>query len=306
MPTFISNICPVCSCRNFKNIGPADLGQIPLGQIKTNIVNCLRCSSYYANPLPSWSKDEFNLLYGKDYFKENLENSIYNELYNRLHNENINFRYSVLKKYLMDGVDNTMLEFGAGIQARMAKFLLENSWGSVTIQEPSMEFSSILKSANPNINIINEDFLDISNYKYDLIYADSVLEHTPNPRDYIAKASSMLKTGGCLYLVVPNEHSFLNYLTSTYYSLIGRGYVKYLCPYTVTYHLIGFSKKGIYKMAQDYGFEVVYHLKGRDHSWLRITHLNKPLFIKYPAAFLLSIADFLGFGVNQEFVLKKI
>jgi SAM-dependent methyltransferase len=305
MPTFKSNVCPVCSSRNLKIIGPAEIGTLPLGQGPTNIVQCISCSSYYTNPMPFWSKDEFNILYGIDYFKENSSNSIYNKLYDKLHNDNLIYRLSIITKYLISR-NNSFLEFGAGIQARMAKFLSKKSWGSISIQEPSKEFSAVLKINNPNIEIINKDFLSIKEIKYSLIYADSVLEHTPNPIDYIRNASNLLYPGGCLYLVVPNEHSLFNYLTTIYYKIMRKNNVKYLCPYSVTYHLVGFSKKGIESMAEECGLELVYHLKGRDHSWVRISNLNKSPFIKYPAAFILSLADFLGFGVNQEFLLRKL
>ena len=298
MPTFITNQCPVCENHKFSIIGKADLGtvMIPNKPDNSEIVKCKNCRTIYVNPFPVWNSEDFAILYNNDYF---LEADKWTEI--RMH-FNPKLRFERIRKFLMTGNKN-LLEFGAGIQAYMAKYLNKQGW-NIDIQEPAEDFSKILKEMYPQFNVITSDFLNMNTQtKYSLIYADSVLEHVHNPIDYLQKSAQMLDSGGVLYLVFPNEHSLKNWGHSFLNKIKGKP-VKYLSPYKNPYHLIGFSRKGIKIMAEKAGLQFLRHIKGEDYEYFHFLKRKKGLW-KYPVACILYLADLIGWGTNQEIILRK-
>ena len=299
MPAFITNQCPVCESHNYSVIGKADLGTIELANKpdKSEIVKCKNCKTIYVNPFPVWDIEDFAILYNNDYFPP-ADN--WTEMREHV---NTKRRFERIKKFLDTTENKNLLEFGAGIQAFMAKYLSKQGW-KIDIQEPSEDFSKTLKEIYPQFTVITSNFLDINTQKkYSLIYADSVLEHVHNPVEYIHKSAQMLSPGGILYLVFPHEHSLKNW-GRTLLSKIKGNPVGYLAPYKNPYHLIGFSRKGIKIMAEKAGLQLLKHIKCEDYEYFHFLNRKKGL-LKYPVACILYLADLIGWGTNQEIVLKK-
>jgi SAM-dependent methyltransferase len=48
-------------------------------------------------------------------------------------------------------------------------------------------------------------FDDIENNRFDFVYSDNVLEHTPNPIYALSEQFRILKSGGIIYCVIPNK-----------------------------------------------------------------------------------------------------
>ncbi len=69
MPDFKNDTCPVCSSNEYKIIGRPDFGNIKIEKPQnTNIVKCKNCDTIFVNPMPYWSKSDFELLYDSEYF----------------------------------------------------------------------------------------------------------------------------------------------------------------------------------------------------------------------------------------------
>jgi SAM-dependent methyltransferase len=306
MPTFKANQCPICQSSVFSIIGKSDLGTVNIEKPQLPlVVKCSKCKTIYANPLPIWSVNDFSELYNTNYFSSESEK------WEKIRSEiNTNRRFKKIESYLKTDSRN-LLEFGAGIQAYMAKYLYAKNW-NVDIQEPSKDFSNALEKKYPQFRIITDDFLNI-NYKtkYSLIYSDSVLEHVHNPVDYIQKCAELLEPGGILYFISPNEHSFRNW-AYTLLKKIKRMPVNYLSPYMPSYHLIGFSHIGIQIMAKKSGLKLIKHIKRHDYEFTKLIEyiekrsiINLLYIIIYPCALLLLFADLIGWGTNQEIILRK-
>jgi 2-polyprenyl-3-methyl-5-hydroxy-6-metoxy-1,4-benzoquinol methylase len=129
------------------------------------------------------------------------------------------------------------------------------------------------------------------------------MEHVHNPIDYIQKCADMLEPGGILYFISPNEHSFWNWASSLRKKIKGEG-VNYLRPFDIPYHLVGFSKKGVKIAAAKTGLTLVKHTKRNDHMAENFLKERSSV-LKYPIACVLFLADCLGFGTNQEIILRK-
>ncbi|GHV09709.1 hypothetical protein FACS1894162_0880 [Bacteroidia bacterium] len=298
MAQFIYNTCPVCGNKSFSVLGNCDLGIANIEKPeKLQAVKCKACKTIFANPLPVWSKEDFAELYNTSYVPAIGDWSGIRE------SRTPQRRFQEIEKYIQTN-NKELLEFGAGIQAFMAEYLYKTEKWHIELQEPSKEFSEILRTAHPQFTITDGDFLDMNTEKkYSLIYSDSVLEHVPNPIDYIQKCADMLEPGGVLYFISPNEHSLWNWLSTQRKRIKGKG-VNYLRPFNIPYHLVGFSRKGVKIAAAKTGLTVVKHSKKNDHVAENILHPKSGI-LKYPAALIFYLADLLGYGTNQEIILRK-
>jgi SAM-dependent methyltransferase len=297
MPQFIYNTCPVCGNKSFSVLGNCDLGIANIEKPeKLQAVKCKGCNTIFANPLPVWDKADFAELYNISYVPAITDWSGIRE------NVTPKRRFQAIAKYIQ--TDNKkFLEFGAGIQAFMAEYLYKQHW-HIELQEPSYDFAELLKTTYPQFTIISGDFLNMDSTKqYSLIYSDSVLEHVPNPIDYIQKCADMLEPGGILYFISPNEHSFRNWASSLRKRMKGKG-VNYLRPFNIPYHLIGFSGKGIKIIAAKTGLTLIKRTKSNDYEATNYLKQHTGI-LKYPIASLLYFMDCLGFGTNQEIILLK-
>jgi SAM-dependent methyltransferase len=255
--------------------------------------------------MPVWSPSDFQLLYDGSYFSQVAEGAAVEEE-KALRQKNVEFRYQRIIRHL-ECPTGSALEIGAGIQAFMAVHLTSIGWRDVVVQEPSLELAQKLSERHPQLQVITSDFIAKASQSYSLFYADSVLEHVPNPRDYIAKIAEILKPGGVAYCVVPAEDSFFNFVKNLSAKINPSKAVAQLCPFTESFHLIGFSEQGLRLMADEAGLDLVFYLRGRDDSWPRIMKNRKlsSTLVRCVIASVLSFFDKIGWGRNQEFILKK-
>ena len=298
MASYIIDSCPICENTAYFTIGPCDSGDVNIENKpkKSVIAKCKECNSIYVNPMPIWSEKDFNALYNsaEEYFHPT-------DAWQSIRKKDIvERRFRCIGKHIRTKNKNS-LEIGAGIQAYMAKYVAMKGW-EVTVQEPSTAFFEILKEENPSFKIVNTEFLRMnSSSKYALIYIDSVLEHVPNPHEYLKKSFDLLEEGGILYFISPIEHSFKNWFKTT---ILRQRPVPYICPYTLSFHVIGFSKKSIRILAKKSGLKLVKHIRRYDYDWLHILN-RKESILKYPVAIFFYFIDLFGWGCNQEILLRK-
>jgi SAM-dependent methyltransferase len=148
----------------------------------------------------------------KDYIGNELE------LFKHAHNWK-NYYASFIKKYLI----NDVLEVGAGI-GETTRSLCDGNQKSWLCVEPDAELTkeiTIKKESGylPSfIEIVTNTLEGVdSNRKFDAIIYIDVIEHIENDTDELKKASSFLKPGGHLIVLVPAH----NYLYSEFDKSIG-------------------------------------------------------------------------------------
>lgn len=99
-----------------------------------------------------------------------------------------------------------ILDIGCGKGLFLRKFFSKNkNWGIYGI-EPSRNASKFFSETLPNANIF-EGVFEESDFKketFDLITANGVLEHVPNPIEFLKGIRSCLNKDGFLYIGVPN------------------------------------------------------------------------------------------------------
>jgi SAM-dependent methyltransferase len=303
MPNYLFNSCPICYSVKLKKIGDVSENDTEIKvPDKSAIVKCNHCNLIFVNPLPIWSEEDFSILYDDKYFKNEWSESNKKWLDIR-ENRNVPDRFNRIRKFLRSDI-SSFLEIGSGEFALMSRYLLKKNW-KVIAQEPSKKISARLKQLYPTLKILNIDFISFSeSNKFSLIYADSVFEHVHNPKEYIVKSASLLEKGGILYIIVPNEHSIINFILTKRNKLIGKP-AHYLAPYKNPFHLIGFSKKSIEIVAKESDLELMAYIKRYDFLWFKFLESKKTI-LKYPFAFFLYLIDRFGMGTNTEIILRKI
>lgn len=86
----------------------------------------------------------------------------------------------------------------------------------------------------------------INSHTFDIVRAQNILEHLTNPEKLVTEASRLLKKNGFLIIHVPTHFSTLYPITN------------FWDDYT---HVRPFTKKGLYRILEDFGFEII-HCQG--------------------------------------------
>jgi SAM-dependent methyltransferase len=298
MPTFTQGRCPLCAGERLHPVGRLDeAGSRIAPPPGSRIVSCAACDLLFVDPLPHWTADDFAALYGGDYFAPmpGWWHAVraYTEPQRRFRN---------IAAHLATG-ERSVLEVGAGVYGFMARQLVRQGWRA-TAQEPALAFHERLRAADSRLTVTGTPFLELpAEPRYALVYADSVFEHVPNPGDYFAKARELLVPGGVLYLVSPNEHALVNRLL-TLTRRLSDGTARMLCPYSESFHLVGYSPRSLAWAARAAGLELCRVVRRHDWRWLNeVRGLTSPL--RYPRAAARWVIDRAGLGHNLEAALRR-
>lgn len=299
MPTYTRDSCPLCGSVEHRVLGTLDrAGAVLPPPADSAILSCAACALVYVNPMPHWGADEFEFLYGNRYFGH-----VNRDWEAKRSTEIPAYRFQVISRLIRSDA-KTALEIGSGVSAFMARFLADRGW-QVDAQEPSAAFVEHLRKADSRINLLHQPFLSLpSTRRYSLVYADSVLEHMPEPAAYFKKISELLEPGGLLYFVSPNEYSLGN-LLATLRNRLGSGNARMLCPYSSSYHLVGYSKRAADSIGRRVGLRLVRFARERDFEWWRALRRNPRSILRYIHAAAAFAADALGLGTNLEVAMRR-
>lgn len=299
MPRYTRDQCPVCQKTGRWVLGPLDrTGAVIAPPENSAIVACRACGLVYVDPMPHWDADELGRLYGHDYFQP------CNRFWEKQRaDNNPRYRLRVIERSISTE-RRTALEIGAGVSAYMARLLVERGW-QVDVQEPSRAFVERLRATDRRLTVLDQPFLTLpSTRKYALIYADSVLEHVPDPIAYFEKIAELLEPGGILYFVSPNEYSLENVVLTLRARLTGRG-ARMLCPYVGSHHLIGFTRRAVEFAGRRAGLDLVRFARQRDFEWYHVLRRGPRSPGRYAHALIAWVANAVGLGTNLEVVLRR-
>lgn len=160
----------------------------------------------------NWSH-EIKALYKHD-MQEIWDKSLARQIWNQYHNQ--------LEIYLKlaAGEKKDILDVGCA-QATLALVLAENGH-NVTAVDIRQEFLDYAKSryTHGNIEFICSNALEFNlDKKFDLIYANQIIEHLVYPVEFVKQLSQLLKPNGTIIVTTPNHRYIKNTLPS--YSELG-------------------------------------------------------------------------------------
>jgi len=166
---------------------------------------CGNCGLWYLSPRPQ--KRDFPVLYPSNYYsydpddwkKRNLTNVVWDALENRKIRK-------ILGRYIKNPQEAHVFEIGSG-SGRLLRLLKGNLPPSASIWGVEISESAVLLSSQiAGVTVYHGDFeeLPIEPGSLDMIFAQQLLEHIPDPRRMLLKAYQSLKPGGVFIMETPN------------------------------------------------------------------------------------------------------
>lgn len=169
-----------------------------------DIIDCEACGYKHATPVPT--EQQLEEIYRHEYYTD--EKPLYIERFKEdLDWWNLAYgdRYDTFEAALPEG-SRRILDIGSG-PGYFLKHGMDRGWDVVGV-EPSKRAAAHARSLG--LTII-EEFLDENLAptlgRFNAIHMSEVLEHIPQPGKLLRLAHQMLKPGGLLCVVVPNDYS---------------------------------------------------------------------------------------------------
>ena len=289
--------CPVCSssrlCSHKK--GTFDYALLKKDQIKItdseygkvwDLSECRDCGHIFADPCP---RPEFIFsLYSQ------VEDPAYDE---EAEGRSRNFLGILANLEKLLPARGRLFDVGAatGILLRLAR---ERGWSAEGIE--ASEWAVAFAAENYAIRL-NQGFFEeapLAPSSYQAVTMVDFIEHTPMPREAMAKANNILAPGGILCLITPDIHSRAARLAGMRWWHLRPG------------HLAYFSLPSLRKLLSEAGFEIV---KRKKYAWTfsayyvlsRIRTFGLLIKNRRAASFLKRIRLKLALGDSFEIYAKK-
>lgn len=229
-------LCPICEIKPTKFLGTrggaahrSDLG------VEAQIWACEKCSLIFPNPMPY----PINGL-GQHY---DVDTEEYFEIHDLEKRQEQHLRMVKQTERLL-GRKGKLVDVGVG-RGDLLNTFKQSGWEVEGI-EPSESFADYVEK-NVGIKIWRQpvEKCDIPEDTFDVVILAAVLEHLYNPDEVIAKISRILKSGGLLFLDVPNEVGLYFKVGNIYQKVRGRDWSVNLSPTFPPYHVFGFTPKSL-------------------------------------------------------------
>jgi 2-polyprenyl-3-methyl-5-hydroxy-6-metoxy-1,4-benzoquinol methylase len=208
------------------------------------LVECDHCGLIFVSPRPD--ARELYALYGETYFHNDesgvvgYTNYIKDEPNIR---ETFRGRLNWLERYLERG---KLLDVGCAVGFFISE-AQKRGWQVQGMDVSGFAVEYARDKFGLDVQHGSLDTLDYAEGAYDLVTMWDVIEHVPDPKLYIQKAVSLLRSGGVISLATPDVDSLPARLT-------GKRWVGFKLSEEHVYY---FSARTLSKMLQDAGCEVI-------------------------------------------------
>ena len=231
--------CPVCEHGEFKEF--IALKDWMITKEEFTIVKCSSCGFHFTNPIPAESIIG-NYYKSEEYVSHSSSNKgIINRVYSIVRNYTLKQKVKLLSNYTKG---NSLLDIGAGT----GHFLNLAQFKGFQIQglEPDVDARSF---ATQNFDLTLEPLdtlVNISSESKDIVTMWHVLEHVYHLKRDLSEIVRVLKTGGYLFIAVPNMDSW-----------DAKFYKSYWAAYDVPRHLYHFQEESIELLLNSFGMKCV-------------------------------------------------
>jgi len=267
--------CKICDGLLFKYIGKPRTNPVFPRILKNDyrIFQCQRCDYYFIFPEIDLSQEEWKKFYETDYFQVAKQTQWHKRIRQKERIERLELLENSLKiakgKFLDMGC-------GEGLVLKNAELLGFEPYG--------LDIARNLENTDSDRyhfflgNVFEANYPD---EYFSAIYMDSVLEHLSNPMETLKELKRILKPGGALLIVVPNEDSMENSFKKLCYRLIFQaGKYGKIKPFIAPYHIQGFNKKSLSHALKSIGLNllVLQDFGGNYPFWKNDRIGSKPFF----------------------------
>ncbi len=188
--------CPICQSPDIKFYYKGQSERVPGNWFDLSI--CDPCQHYFINPQPDW--EELEPFYHSGYSQYSF----------RLNSEEMDSVIAKAKqtssyRHIKVTPGTEVLDIGCGSGEFL--YVLKNLGAVTQGIEPSKH--GVKTAKEMGINVFHGDLTDYleqvgDEKKFDVITANHVLEHHPNPAMMLAEMRKLLKPNGMIWLSVPN------------------------------------------------------------------------------------------------------
>lgn len=136
---------------------------------------------------------------------------------------------------------------------------------------------------------------------FDAVTMLDVLEHTIDPAAALGRAFDLLKPGGVLYVVVPNQHCLMTQVLDRWIRAGGPMRSFFLERLYVSPHVYYFGPRTLRRYLQQAGFDVASVRTGNVY----LGRYRLPLWMRLPMEAMLLLGQVMGMGAKLEALAVK-
>jgi SAM-dependent methyltransferase len=298
--------CAACAADDCREIGPAmpflQTAGIDEGVENISVVRCNRCGFYYADPMPFFSEESNNDLYGREYFNEEMTQWWSREKTCLMPER----RLDMIERYTGKGKPG-FLDIGCGKGYAMAK-AAARGW-DVYGQDITDTFADEIEKIS-GVNLFVGDVRDalFEDEYFDVVYLDSVIEHLPGPFALLKEIHRITRKGGVVYIVTPNADALIHRFRNMLRRILNKKEGLCISPTRPPFHINGFTRRSFEIICSKAGFAIerLQVRSGRNEwrkfkkkSWrLRLRHLiYRPVFL---------VGEIIGRGITIEALISRV
>jgi 2-polyprenyl-3-methyl-5-hydroxy-6-metoxy-1,4-benzoquinol methylase len=211
------NNCTICGKKNSKFIFKKQSEELDSDSI--SVYSCLECKGIFLG--------NYNLEYEEEmyeYYKQYQGKSA-EDLFNPL--TALSY-HKVLDLFTENTSGKSILDVGCG-KGDFVHAGVKEGWNVEGI-ELSQEAVDIAQKFLLPVTKLDFFSSEIRPASYDVVTMFEVLEHLPDPVNYIVRAAEIVKPGGLIYLTTPNYNSFDRRLQGISWPVIHREHLTYFTP----------------------------------------------------------------------------
>jgi 2-polyprenyl-3-methyl-5-hydroxy-6-metoxy-1,4-benzoquinol methylase len=187
--------CPVChaeACSVYERFGY---------KLKFTYVRCKICRTVYQNPRPI-----YNSQFVEEAYEDYADGRWYHDVVGYYEKNALQFDKEIDEILLYDRKNTAMLDIGPGVGLFL--FSAKKKYPVCNAIEISRNLSRIIEQ-KLGVSVYTGTFETFdAGRKFSCINMSHVIEHVPNPNQWLQKAISLLDTGGILVVDVPNWFSW--------------------------------------------------------------------------------------------------
>ncbi len=200
--------CPFCDGDNYavyEKFG---------SELQYTYVLCRQCGLVYCNPRPAYNQHFIDAAYASYY--QYADNISVDDLHSINESSAEMFAHEVKHLISYDAARTGVLDIGSGMGTFLlaAKKYYPNNIAGLDVSVKMASFVKENIGVPVHITQYEEYFPEV---KYSLIHMSHVLEHVPNPNEWISHSRALLEPGGILVINVPNKFGIGNRMQHLFY-----------------------------------------------------------------------------------------
>jgi SAM-dependent methyltransferase len=295
-----SATCPVCGNGRITTVGEPEVSRQAMSLLDTDhqVVRCNECEFYFVVPEISFEDDDWARLYGEEYFEE------MQPWWARKRSQDRKRQLDWLREFSLAQIEE-FLDVGCG-EGHVLVEALARGWHphGIDISDNRMDAARDGRIAFSRGSIFEAG---LPAGFFDAAYLNSVLEHVTDPKALLSEAGRVLKSGGLLFLGVPNEDCLYNDAKRVFLRTKGKGKVSArLSPFKHPYHVSGFTRKSLATVLDETGFDPVrFRNFAGEYEWRKYRLFSRPCLVHLLMLPVHLVAIPLGRRVYFEIVARK-